>query len=113
MLLVLTWPRMSQQFQLNEAITEQNAVCFSMEKGEFTPHSMGDRQNEVRFYRHASESMIVNQSSDFICIINGKELSPVNITLCHLVRKLNLVILSLPPKKPLGKQQVRVLLTTC
>lgn len=37
MLLVLTWPRMSQQFQLNEAITEQNAVCFSMEKGEFTP----------------------------------------------------------------------------
>ncbi|EOR68430.1 TagK domain-containing protein [Yersinia enterocolitica] len=76
MLLVLTWPRMSQQFQLNEAITEQNAVCFSMEKGEFTPHSMGDRKNEIRFYRRASESMIVNQSSDFICIINGKELSP-------------------------------------
>ncbi|CNE16314.1 Uncharacterised protein [Yersinia enterocolitica] len=49
MLLVLTWPRMSQQFQLNEAITEQNAVCFSMEKGEFTPHSMGDRKNEIRF----------------------------------------------------------------
>ncbi|CNJ55059.1 TagK domain-containing protein [Yersinia aldovae] len=76
MLLVLTWPRMSQQFQLNDAITETNAICFSMEKGEFSPHSMGDGQNEVRFYRHLSEFMIVNHSSDFICMINGKELSP-------------------------------------
>lgn len=76
MLLVLTWPRMSQQFQLHDAITEQNAICFSMEKGEFAPHSVGDGKNEIRFYRHSLASMIINHSNDFICMINGKELAP-------------------------------------
>ncbi|MDN0117341.1 TagK domain-containing protein [Yersinia intermedia] len=76
MLLVLTWPHMSQQFQLNDAITEKNAICFSMEKGEFTPHSAGDGQNEIRFYRHSFASMIINHSNDFICMVNGKELAP-------------------------------------
>lgn len=75
MLLVLTWPRMSQQFQLNDAITENNAICFSMETGEFSPHSMGDAHNEVRFYRRSSTPMIINHSSDFICMVNGKELA--------------------------------------
>ncbi|MGE4802911.1 TagK domain-containing protein [Yersinia hibernica] len=76
MLLVLTWPHIPQQFQLHDAITESNAICFSMEKGEFTPHSAGDGQNEIRFYRHSFASMIVNHSNDFICMVNGKELTP-------------------------------------
>lgn len=67
---------MSQQFQLHDAITEQNAICFSMEKGEFAPHSVGDGKNEIRFYRHSLASMIINHSNDFICMINGKELAP-------------------------------------
>ncbi|CQD42832.1 TagK domain-containing protein [Yersinia mollaretii] len=76
MLLVLTWPRMSQQFQLNDSVTERNAICFSMEKGEFSPHSVGDRQNEVWFYWHKLGPMMINHCDDFICMINGKELSP-------------------------------------
>lgn len=82
MLLVLTSPYMTQQFRLDKSIAAENAVYFSLETGEFSPHSMGDGHHEVRFYWHALEPKIVNHSCDFICLVNGK---PLNVGECHLL----------------------------
>lgn len=76
MLLVLTWPRMSQQLQLDESVTHDKPVCFNIENGEFTPHSMGDGHDEVQFYWDVSQPMMVNHSHDMLCTINGTQLAP-------------------------------------
>lgn len=75
MLLVLTSPNTTQQYRLDKSVTAANAVCFNLEKGVFSPHPVGNGHNEVQFYWHFHEPLIVNHSSNFICQINGKQLN--------------------------------------
>lgn len=76
MLLVLTWPRMSQQLQIDESVTHEKPVYFNIEKGEFAPQSMGDGYDEVQFYWDVPQPVMVNNSHDMVCTINGKQLAP-------------------------------------
>jgi hypothetical protein len=74
MLLVLTSPSMTQQFRLDKSVTAENAIGFSLEKGELSLHSVDDGYHDLQFYWHFHEPLVVNHSSDFICLVNGKEL---------------------------------------
>jgi hypothetical protein len=72
MFLNMVWPKTSIGCQIEEAITEDNAICFLMEEGAFAPLTMNTNRDLVSFYWRQSQLMICNQSQNYICLVNNQ-----------------------------------------